>query len=136
MIKVNYSRHQRVGRFLYLKIIINFVKMLEADAKGKIALIVSGKVLAGQGDTCTAVRNHLCGSFSTSRTVKKDFEGQAIIKEKQAHHLILYAKAHNIWIEQLPDNYKYLTRGGESRVYLHDSLKKVVKINDAVYYAT
>jgi ATP-dependent RNA circularization protein (DNA/RNA ligase family) len=110
--------------------------MLDVDAKRKVTLIVSGEVLIGQRDTCTAVRNHICRSFSTSRTVKKDFEGQAVIKEKQAQHLILYAKAHNIWIEQLPDNYKYLTRGGESSVYLHDSLRKVVKINDAVYYAT
>ena len=31
---------------------------------------------------------------------------------------------------------QYLTRDGESQVYLADNKKNVVKLNDGVYYAT
>ncbi len=41
-----------------------------------------------------------------------------------------------MWITDLPGADRYLTRGGEASVYLNTDNKTVVKLNDAVYYAT
>lgn len=45
--------------------------MLSDDTRKKLENIVRGKVIEGQGDTCTSIRN-LCAGLSTSTTVKKD----------------------------------------------------------------
>lgn len=110
--------------------------MLRDDTQSKIKNITSGTVLTGQSDTCTSIRNFLCASFATSTTVKDDFEGKTIIKEKQVRFLEPYISQHNLWIEDLPGEDRFLTRGGEARVYLDVDNKNVIKINDAVYYAT
>ena len=57
--------------------------MLSNDTKGKIAAIVSGVILEGSTDHCTAIRNHLCQSFATSTVVKANFESNAIVKKEQ-----------------------------------------------------
>lgn len=36
----------------------------------------------------------------------------------------------------MPSNCQYLTRGGEAEIYLAADKQHVIKINDAVYYAT
>ncbi|OMP76896.1 hypothetical protein BW716_22840 [[Flexibacter] sp. ATCC 35208] len=61
--------------------------MLSNDTRRKLEHIVRGLSLEGEADHCTATRNYLCASFSTSRTVKKDFERNAIIKKEQAPNL-------------------------------------------------
>lgn len=110
--------------------------MLRDDTQRKIKNITSGTVLTGQPDTCTAIRNLLCTSFATSTTVKDDFEGKAIIKEEQVRFIAPYITQHNLWITNLPGNDRFLTRGGEARVYLDVDNKNVIKLNDAIYYAT
>jgi hypothetical protein len=62
--------------------------MLPDDTRSKIKNITTGAIIKGSEDNCTAVRNLLCSSFSTSTTVKKDFESKAIIKEKQEAFLL------------------------------------------------
>lgn len=108
--------------------------MYNDDTKVKIENIIHGSLIGGLPDHCTAIRNFLCERYSTSTTVKKNFESNALIKETQELALRSYATTHRLWVNQLP-NY-YLTRGGESQVYLDDDNTHVVKINDAVYYAT
>ena len=110
--------------------------MFNDDTRKKLANIVSGLVIEEPADSCTTIRNLLCTSFSTSRVVKKDFEGQSIIKEKQVAYLKALADDRDCWVTMLPDENQYLTRGGEARVYLNKDGRSVVKINDAVYYAT
>lgn len=110
--------------------------MLPDDTRSKIKDITAGIIIEGVQDNCTTIRNLLCGSFPTSTTVKKDFEGKAVIKEKQAILLEKYSQENNLWISVLPGEDRFLARGGEARVYLHADNKHVVKINDAVYYAT
>ncbi len=110
--------------------------MLSDDTRKKLENIVRGEVIEGQGDTCTSIRNYLCASFSTSTTVKKDFESQSIVKEKQIIFLKLFADEHQLWYKNYPSNDNYLTRGGEAEVYLDDDDKNVIKLNDAIYYAT
>lgn len=110
--------------------------MLPDDTRGKIKNITAGIVIEGGHDNCTTIRNLLCASFETSTTVKKDFESKAIIKEKQATLIESYSIEKNLWLADLPREDRYLTRGGEARVYLDDDNKNVIKLNDAVYYAT
>lgn len=110
--------------------------MLSNDTRRKLEYIVRGDSLEEETDHCTAARNYLCAGFSTSRTVKKDFERNAIIKKEQAEHLKSYATHNNLWVSGLPDQAFYLTRGGEAEVYLGNDGQSVIKVNDAIYYAT
>lgn len=110
--------------------------MLPDDTRGKIKNITAGIVIEGSQDNCTTIRNLLCGSFATSTTVKKDFESKAIIKEKQASLIESYSDQKNLWVADLPHEDRYLTRGGEARVYFDNDNKNVIKLNDAIYYAT
>lgn len=90
--------------------------MLPDDTRSKIKNITAGIVIEGGQDNCTAIRNLLCTSFETSTTVKKDFEGKAIIKERQASLIESYCNKKNLWVAGLPFEERYLTRGGEARL--------------------
>jgi hypothetical protein len=110
--------------------------MLSDDTRKKLENIVSGIILEGEKDNCTATRNLLCASFRTSTTVKKDFEGQSIVKKEQTELLRRYCTEKSGWVQNLPDDSQFLTRGGEAQVYLNTDNKSVIKLNDAIYYAT
>ena len=110
--------------------------MLPDDTRIKIKNITEGIIIAGANDHCTTVRNILSAGYPTSTTVKKDFESKALIKEEQALLLDDYTNKNNLWVVDLPGEERYLTRGGEARVYLNMDNRTVVKLNDAVYYAT
>jgi hypothetical protein len=56
--------------------------MYTNDTRKKLEDIIGGAVIEGEADNCKAARNYLCASFSTSTTIKKDFERQSKIKEK------------------------------------------------------
>ncbi len=110
--------------------------MLPDDTRHKIENITSGTIIEGQQDSCTAIRNSLCLRFATSTAVKKDFESKSVDKERQANFIEEYCNKYNFWyLTQLGED-RYLTRGGEARVYLHTDNRHVIKLNDGVYYAT
>jgi Serine/Threonine/Tyrosine Kinase found in polyvalent proteins len=106
------------------------------DTRNKLENIIKGIVIEGAEDNCTTIRNLLCTSFSTSTTVKRDFESKAIIKEEQAGFLKSYAQQNAIWITHPPDPSQFLARGGEATVYFDAPNKSVTKLNDGIYYAT
>jgi Serine/Threonine/Tyrosine Kinase found in polyvalent proteins len=110
--------------------------MFNNEVRRKLENIIQGAVIKEQSDTCTTIRNKLCSSFSTSTTVKKDFESKSIIKEEQERFLKELATQEDFWVPELPSPEYYLAKGGEARVYLHTDRKSVIKINDGVYYAT
>ena len=110
--------------------------MLPDDTRKRIENITAGIIIEGIPDTCTTIRNLLSASFATSTTVKVDFESKSVIKEEQAQLLEKYSSENNLWVTDLPGEDRFLTRGGEARVYLNKDGKTVIKINDAVYYAT
>jgi hypothetical protein len=68
--------------------------MYNDDTQKKIENIIHGSVINGLKDHCTTVRNFLCASFSTSTTVKRNFESNALIKKEQELAFGEYAKAH------------------------------------------
>jgi hypothetical protein len=111
-------------------------QMFNDDTRKRLKNIVDGTVVEEQGDTCAPIRNLLCTSFSTSTTVKKNFESQLLIKKEQAGFLTSHATKNNQWLSDLPGDELFLTRGGEAKVYLDVDNKSVIKLNDAVYYAT
>jgi len=110
--------------------------MLPDDTRGKIENITQGIVIEGTSDHCTSVRNFICGRYPTSTSVKTDFEGKAVVKKEQATLIEKYCDQNNLWVTDLPGEDRYLTRGGEARVYLHADGRHVIKLNDGVYYAT
>ena len=109
---------------------------IDDDTRKRLTDIVKGVILEREEDNCTAARNLLCASFRTSTTVKRDFESQSRIKKEQADFLKLRATERNWWVQNLPDENAYLTRGGEAQVYFAADKKNVIKVNDGVYYAT
>ena len=115
---------------------IIFAEMFSDEVRRKLQNIIQGTVIPEQTDTCTTIRNQLCTSFSTSTTVKKDFEGKSIIKKEQVRFLEEFASWNGYWVRDLPPDELYLTEGGEAKVYLHPDGRHVVKLNDGVYYAT
>ncbi|MBC7947769.1 MAG: hypothetical protein H7Y42_07815 [Chitinophagaceae bacterium] len=110
--------------------------MLTDDTRSKIKNITAGVILEGQQDTCTTARNLLCRSYPTSTTVRENFESQSIIKKEQAQALEKFCINQGLWIEELPSDPSFLKRGGEARVFLHEDGHHVLKLNDAIYYAT
>ncbi|MDH7463307.1 hypothetical protein QEG73_18560 [Chitinophagaceae bacterium 26-R-25] len=110
--------------------------MLANGTRNKIKNITAGIIVEGCEDHCATIRNLLCTSFPTSTTVKEDFESKSIIKEKQIDFIEAFCDTNNFWATNSPGEDRYLTRGGEARVYLHPDNKNVIKLNDGVYYAT
>lgn len=108
--------------------------MYNDETKRKLENIIRGSLIIGTEDNCTAVRNFLSSGFSTSTTVKRNFESNLLIKKKQESELRSFATTRQLCVTHLPE--QYLTRGGESQVYLDVESTHVVKINDAIYYAT
>lgn len=109
--------------------------MLPHDTRSKIENITRGTLIEGEGDNCTAARNVLYRSFAPSKTVKRDFESKAILKEKQAEILREYFSQNHTLLE-FPSKDRYLTKGGEAFVYFDIDNRHVIKLNDAGYYAT
>ncbi len=63
-------------------------------------------------------------------------ESRSIINEKQVQFLTIYARESGLWLQSFMPLTAYLTRGGESKVYLAEDRLNVIKVNDAIYYAT
>lgn len=110
--------------------------MLNHDTRNKIQDLISGTVINWQADYCTTTRNYLCTSFSPGTTVKKDFEGQQQIKKEQAVALETYISKKGLWLMKPPQAQHLLTIGGEAEIYIDVEQQQVIKLNDAIYYAT
>lgn len=106
------------------------------DTRKKLEDIIGGIVIDGQTDNCTAARNHLCASFKTSKSVKKDFDSESKIKEEQRTLLRNFISNNNLWLSNQPDESRYISEGGEAKIYLDHDNRSVIKLNDAVYYNT
>ena len=109
--------------------------MISNDTTKKLADIIHGNVAERQSDSLAATRNYLCQSFSSNTKIKKDFNNEASIKEKQKEHLIDFITHTRLWYPALPGD-RYLTEGGEAKIYLGADNKTVLKLNDAIYYNT
>ena len=98
--------------------------------------IIDGIVITGQADTLATTRNFLCASFTTSTTVKRNYEEQSSIKKEQTQKLISFCTLHHLFVDDIVDESLYLAEGGEATVYFGTDNKSVIKFNDGVYYFT
>jgi Serine/Threonine/Tyrosine Kinase found in polyvalent proteins len=110
--------------------------MVSNEIREHLQDIVRGACLQGTADRCSTVRNLLIEGFGADPTVKSQFESRAVVKEKQNTFLKSYAEHSGMWLTSLPPDTQYLTRGGESKVFLDEDRLNVIKVNDGVYYAT
>jgi hypothetical protein len=110
--------------------------MFSNEIREKFQDIVRGTRLQGAAGHCSTLRNPLIESFGTGPTVKSEFESRAIVKEEQAYFLKSWAKEIGLCLSALPLGSEYLTKGGESLIYLASDGLNVIKANDAIYYAT
>ena len=110
--------------------------MYDNETRRKLQNIVSGICIEGEKDNCTAARNYLCTSFSTSTTVKTDFENRAKIKEEQSKLLKEFSIKNNFWLNKINASNDFFAEGGEAKVFLENNGKKVLKINTGIYYNT
>jgi hypothetical protein len=110
--------------------------MISNEIREKLQNIVRGARLEGAADRCSTIRDFLIKGFGADPTVKSEFESRAVIKEEQAGFLKSHAKETDFWLDSLPSATEYLTRGGESKIYLAADKLNIIKVNDAVYYAT
>jgi hypothetical protein len=110
--------------------------MISDEIRKKLQNIVGGNDIEGEADHCTTIRNLFNKSFGSNPTVKSEFESRSILKEEQASFLKIHSKKLGLWLPALENGAKFLTRGGESEIYLAPDHRNVFKINDAIYYAT
>ncbi len=110
--------------------------MIPNEIRKKLQNIIDGARFERATDSCATVRNLLIEGFGTGSTVKEAFESRAIVKEEQAHFLKSWATKTNQLLSALPAGSAYLTKGGESKVYLAADQLNVIKVNDAIYYAS
>src|SRR6202012_2014020 len=92
--------------------------MISDEILTKLQNIVRGTRLKRTKDHCSTVRGLLIKSFGANTTVKGEFESRTVIKEKQAEFLKTYAVKSGLWLQAIPPESEYRTRGGEARVYL------------------
>lgn len=110
--------------------------MISDEIKHKLQHIVRGACLQGTTDRCSTIRNLLVEGFGADPTVKGEFESRALVKEKENKFLKSHAVRTGIWLDSLPPDQQYLTRGGESKIFLDADRLNVIKVNDGIYYAT
>lgn len=91
--------------------------MLTNEIRRKLESIIQGDVIEESEDTCATIRNFLCKRFATDTTVKKDFESKQYIKKEQGKLLKDYAAEKKLLIETIPENWAYLTKVRESKVF-------------------
>lgn len=113
-----------------------FAKMFTDETRTKLQNFLRGDGPEEPRNHFEKISRYLRASFGASRTSQEDFEGKSIIKKEQAGVLRDYAKANGLWLGKFGDDHDYLARGGESTVYLAKNGQHVIKVNDAVYYAT
>ena len=110
--------------------------MYDNETTRKIQDIINWICIEGQADNCTAARNYLCASYSTSTKVKTDFDNRSKIKEEQSKGLKEFAKEHNFLLSKIPTSNKYFAKGGEAKIFLADDGRNVIKLNSGIYYNT
>ncbi len=97
--------------------------------KHELQNLISGESGASYDAIIQAVLSHLRGGESASSMAQGKLEDKA----QEAKKLIRFARAHNLVLENIPEE-RFIANGAEQRVYIVED-NYVVKLNDAIYYA-
>ena len=92
--------------------------------------IISGNGKVVQGGIIQAIASYLRAGETTSAVASED----KYIKKEETKKLIAYIHTHHLWINTIQEE-NYLLQGAEQKVYIKDEIS-VLKLNDAIYYAT
>ena len=104
--------------------------MTTQQIKRELQALISGKNGARYDAVIQAALRHLRGGKSASSMAPGKLEDKA----KEAEDLMLFADEHDLILTDIPEE-RFVASGAEQRVYIvNESL--VVKLNDAIYYAT
>ena len=98
--------------------------------KHELQNLISGKSGASYDALIQAVASHLRSGKRTSPMAEEKHQNKA----QETEELIGFAKANNLILENIPEE-NFIASGAEQRVYITGG-KYVIKLNDAIYYAS
>lgn len=98
--------------------------------KDELQNIISGKSKVRHGEIIQTIACYLKRSQDSSELVE-DFK---LIKNKETEKLIFFINKKSLWYNRI--NFEnFVSEGAEQRVYLKSG-KKVIKLNDSIYYSS
>ncbi len=98
--------------------------------KHELQNIISGKSQVEHGATIQAVTHYLRESKSASEMA----QGSIDFKKQEEGFLVQFANENSLWHPKI-DVKQFVSNGAEQLVYLKDN-RKVLKLNDAIYYSS
>lgn len=98
--------------------------------RNELQNILSGKSGYSYDAVIQAVTNHLRTSQRTSPMAEEKHQN----KGKETERLIAFARKNDLLYDDI-DKSQYLSEGAEQKVYIKEN-KYVLKLNDAIYYAS
>ena len=98
--------------------------------KYELQNLISGKSGASYDALIQTVASHLRRGKSTSPMAKEKHQNKA----QETEELIGFAKSNNLILENIPEE-RFIASGAEQKVYITGE-KYVIKLNDAIYYAS
>ena len=105
-------------------------KMDSKSIKNELQNILSGKSEVSFGEPIQAITRYLRESFGTSEKTQKDESN----KSEETARLIDYINNHHFWSCDINFGL-FISSGAEQRVFIKNS-RKVLKLNDGIYYAS
>ena len=100
------------------------------NIKDELQHILSGKSAVSDGESIQAITRYLRKSVGTSEKTT----GNEPSKREETERLIAYINTHHLWNCDI--NFSlFIAAGAEQRVFIKNT-RKVLKLNDAIYYAS
>ena len=98
--------------------------------KDELQLILQGKSTIGNGELIQTITAYLRKSTKTSAMAERDEPN----REEETEKLIQFINANNLWNCNINFG-SFISQGAEQRIFLQNK-KKVLKLNDAIYYTS
>ena len=104
--------------------------MNSTTIKNELQNILSGKSEVSYGKSIQAITCYLRESLETGEKIK----GTESSKSEETKKLIDYINTHHLWSCDI--NFSlFISSGAEQRVFIKNT-RQVLKLNDAIYYAS
>nr|WP_246516232.1 hypothetical protein [Aequorivita echinoideorum] len=100
------------------------------QTKYELQNLISGKSGASYDALIQTISSYLRSGKRTSPMAEEKHEHKA----EKTKRLIAFAERHGLFVDSISKN-KFISSGAEQKVYIHGA-KDVIKLNDAIYYAS
>ena len=104
--------------------------MNNTTVKYELQNILSGKSAVSYGESIQAITRYLRKSLRTSEKAQRNEPS----KSEETAQLVEYINTHHLWNCDINFGL-FISAGAEQRVFIKNT-RKVVKLNDAIYYAS